>query len=65
MLETTDCRIGLTQEALAETLRRYPGTDPAALVFFVHACGLCAGQVIEADVEWARRVRDGLAATEG
>lgn len=59
--QTTDLghrNIGLTRQALEDTLRLYPRTNPAALVFFAGASGLLAGKLTDEDFEWARKARD-------
>lgn len=58
---TTDPR----ESGLVETLRAYPGTRPEALIYFARVTGLWPHALGDADFEWARRIRDGLAATEG
>lgn len=59
--QTTDPR----EDGLVEALRAYPGTRPEALIYFARVAGLWPHKLTDADFEWARRVRDGLAATEG
>lgn len=44
----------LYAEALEDTLRLYPNTDPMALITFQVKIGCGAGMITEDDLKWAR-----------